>query len=279
MNFYKDDNGIWAAAMEVKPVEYPDKGSETCEVLEDNNSFWFNHRNDIICEIIKRYPHTGNFADIGGGNGFQLLSMENSLPGPDYYLIEPGYRACLTARKRGLKNVFNCNFQEFDFAGTNVQGTGLFDVLEHIPDAGAFLNELYASINPNSYVYITVPSYDFLWSDVDDYGKHQKRYNHRSLTELVEKTKFRKEYFSYFFSYLTIPSFLIRTIPYHIFGRRPDEKIIREELKQHRAPALIEKLMGYLNKYEINRLKSGKSLIQGASCILVLKKDQDEYSV
>ena len=41
----------------------------------ENNSFWFKHRNRILESIIKRYPFNGDFADIGGGNGFQLMQI------------------------------------------------------------------------------------------------------------------------------------------------------------------------------------------------------------
>src|SRR5271157_3779481 len=101
-NFVQDSNGIWVTDKQNLQVEYPESGSSNCKQEEDSGSFWFSHRNDIIYETVKQFPFGANFADVGGGNGFQVLDMQQRIPGPQYYLIEPGYNACLIAHKRGL---------------------------------------------------------------------------------------------------------------------------------------------------------------------------------
>jgi len=271
-SFSIDDNGIWVSSNDAYQVKYPEKGSQTSEILENEGSFWFLHRNNVIYEIVKRYPFSNSFADIGGGNGFQILSLKKRIPEPAYFLIEPGYNACKAASRRGLKLVYNCTFQEFDFNSNKVNGFGLFDVLEHIPDDVQFLNSLYNSMPPNSYLYITVPAHQYLWNDVDDYGKHQRRYDLDSMNRLVSKTPFSITYFSYFFSYLVLPTYLIRTIPYKLFGGRTDEQIIKAEFGLHIPNPLVTKLFDFLGSAEVNKIKSGNAIGNGASCVIVLKK-------
>ena len=273
MNDFKlDNNGIWVTSSENYQVKYPKKGSETAETIENEGSFWFTHRNGIIYETIKRHPFTDNFADIGGGNGFQILTLKNLLTGPDYFLIEPGYQACLAARKRDLSQVYNCTFQEFDFNSNLVHGFGLFDVLEHIPDDVAFLKGLYTAMPDNSYLYITVPTYKFLWNDVDNYGKHQRRYDKTAINNLISQTSFKIDFFSYFFSYLVVPTYLVRTIPYRIFGGRSDDQIIKAEFGLHKPNSVITGFFEMLGNQELNKIRRDESIAYGTSCIVVLKK-------
>jgi SAM-dependent methyltransferase len=270
--FIKDENGIWCIPGETYAVKYPEVGNQACEIIEDNDSFWFSHRNKILFEIINNLPFSNNFADIGGGNGFQILALKERIPGKKYFLIEPGYPGCSTARKRGLEDVYNCTFQKFDFNEAQVNGLGLFDVLEHIPDDVKFLNDLYDSMRANSYLYITVPAHQFLWNEVDVFGNHQKRYDKRSLTELVSKTRFTLSFFSYFFSSLVIPTYLLRTIPYKIFGRGSDEEILKKESKSHSPNPIITMALNLFNGPEVRKIRNKGSISFGASCVLVLKK-------
>ena len=46
------------------------KVNELLFSLEDN-SYWFNHRNNCICETVRNFPPPDNtIIDIGSGNGF-----------------------------------------------------------------------------------------------------------------------------------------------------------------------------------------------------------------
>lgn len=270
--FVKDNNGIWVATDQNYSLKYSKEGSEICEVLEDNDNFWFSHRNNIILHAVNAFKFSNNYADIGGGNGFQLLAIKKEIPGPKYYLIEPGYDGCMAARKRGIDLVYNCVFQEFDFKAAAVNGFGLFDVLEHIPDDEAFLNALYAAMPADSYLYITVPTYQFLWNDFDNHGQHQRRYNSRSLKALVKKTPFEVKYFSYFFSHLVVPTYLLRTLPYNIFGQSSDEEIIKKSYELNEPAPITSRVLQSLNNYELKRIKSKGKIAFGASGIIVLKK-------
>ena len=95
----RDTNGIWIDK-EASKVSYPDDGNVDCFSVEEN-SFWFNHRNDILKEAITRFPFQGNFADLGGGNGYQAKFISSNFPLAKVFLVEPGYQGCLNGIKRG----------------------------------------------------------------------------------------------------------------------------------------------------------------------------------
>src|ERR1017187_2613751 len=178
-----DSNGIFVISNLKEYISYPDNGNDECFGIE-KNSFWFNHRNNILKEILLKYPHKGNFADIGGENGYQANFIKQNFPEKEVFLIEPGYQGCLNAKKYGVENVYNIPFQKFDFIKKKIGGIGLFDVIEHIEDDVTFFKELIKKCPPKTNIYITVPAYIWLWSDTDDYAGHFRRYNSRMINEI-----------------------------------------------------------------------------------------------
>tara|TARA_B110001452_G_scaffold198329_1_gene168299 strand:+ start:11146 stop:11424 length:279 start_codon:yes stop_codon:yes gene_type:complete len=79
-------------------ISYPSEGSNNSFTLE-NKSFWFKHRNLILEKIIKRFPINGDFADIGGGNGYQLMKIAEINQLNKNILIEPSEQGCNNAKK------------------------------------------------------------------------------------------------------------------------------------------------------------------------------------
>lgn len=263
-----DKNGIWVDNTKVV-VDYPDIGNNNSFTLEEN-SFWFAHRNKVILETIKRYPFHKNYADIGGGNGFQTKFIQDNFPKSKAYLIEPGYQGCLNARKRGLSDIYNITAQNFDFKSNDVTAVGLFDVIEHIENDSKFLIQLKNKLPAGSLIYITVPTYNFLWSDVDDLGRHHRRYTIKMIKKLCLSAGVELQYASYFFSYIPPLTFFLRSIPYRINGYRGQKKILEKEDHQHNPSPFILKIFDYFQQREIKKIKHSKTSF-GASCIAVLK--------
>ena len=238
----------------------------------ENNSFWFNHRNQIIESVIRNYPFNGDFADIGGGNGYQLMKIAELNKSNKNILIEPSNQGCINAKKREIKEIHNVTFEDFDFDEYDISGIGLFDVLEHIENDFEFLSKLLNKLKKGSRIYITVPAHQFLWSDVDSYGGHFRRYNKKMVKNLTNKLDVNLEYFSYFFSYLLPISYLLRAFPYKLGKRIPKTKLISEEKKQHNPQGLTKKMFNFFEQIEIKKIEKSKIKF-GASCLFILKKN------
>jgi SAM-dependent methyltransferase len=265
----QDDKGIWIVDS-AKDISYPDVGNNDSYEIEDG-SFWFSHRNKIIAEVIEKHPFNGDFADIGGGNGFQLQNIQDINKENKNILIEPGYNGCLNAKARNIENVYNMTFEAFDFESFNITGVSMFDVVEHIEDDVTFLKNLYKKLRKGTKVYITVPAHSYLWSDVDDYGGHFQRYNCKMVNQLAKDTDFKLIYFSYFFKYLMPISYILRAIPYKLGKRMSNDQIISAETEQHEPKGVVKAIFDFFEKKEINKIKKG-AISQGASCIFVLEK-------
>jgi hypothetical protein len=78
----------------------------------------------------------------------------------------------------------------------------LLDVLEHLPDPGAFLHRLDAAFPSVHHVLVTLPARTELWSNYDTYYGHYRRYELGSLGELGAPASFELVHAGYFFHLL-----------------------------------------------------------------------------
>ena len=259
---YKD--GI-CFAQNTNKISFPKKSYQNCFQIEDN-SFWFKHRNNCIIETINNFPPPGIILDIGGGNGF--VSLEIKKNGYEVAILEPGINGILNAKKRGLKKLICANFNEIDLYPNSIPAIGLFDVLEHIEDDVEFLKKIQKSLVTGGKLYITVPAYNWLWSDEDNKAGHFRRY---TINLLKSKIGLEIEYFTYIFSILPIPIFLFRTLPTKLsLKKNESQKRIKNEHKKRNG--LTGNTLQKIWDSELKAISKQKSIPLGGSCLLVAKK-------
>jgi hypothetical protein len=95
-------------------------------------------------------------------------------------------------------------------------GIILMDVLEHIYDDTNFLKEILLKAPTGSFLFITVPSFQFLFSNHDVYLKHHRRYNRKQLLALIDSHNLYVEKCHYFYASL----FFVRLIS--LLFKKPD---------------------------------------------------------
>jgi SAM-dependent methyltransferase len=223
-------DGIWRSAS-TAPVSYPESGNRECFAIEAS-SFWFAHRNEVLLDLLRRFPPAGPLFDVGGGNGFVALALQRA--GQPVVLIEPGAQGATNARARGLANVACATFTDAGFVAGTLAAVGLFDVLEHIEDDAGFVAELARCLRPGGWLYLTVPAHAWLWSAEDRDAGHFRRYRRRTLTAVLESSGLDVAWMSHFFTWLPMPIWLLRSLPSR-FGRG-DAKRGAAIAGQHRLP-------------------------------------------
>ncbi len=267
-NIKRKENGIYYSLNQTD-ISYPEEGNQNASELEDD-SYWFKHRNEVIAGSIKKFSPTQSFFDIGGGNGFVALRLQKE--GIDVCLIEPGEHGALTAKKRGINKVICSTLENAQFEDSSLDSVGFFDVMEHIQDDDSFLASVTRFLKPNGYLYLTVPAFQFLWSDVDNYSGHYKRYTTDQLKRMLEKHGYEVKYATYFFAFLTIPIFLLRTIPAK-FGFQKDPSSVEKQKNDHKKEdGFITRLMQKSFRWEMKQVLNQKKLFTGSSCFVIARK-------
>ena len=265
-------DGIWISPA-VSAISYPEEDNNICFAVEDG-SFWFAHRNQVIVSVVRRFPPPGIFFDVGGGNGFVAKALQDC--GIDVVLVEPGKDGACNARQRGVQHVMRCTLEDARFRPGAIAAIGLFDVVEHIENDRSYLSGIHSYLVPGGRVYLTVPAFRMLWSHEDRDAGHFRRHTLSCLSSTLEGSGFAIEYATYFFSYLVLPIYFLRALPFSL-GISPRKDLKGRIDKDHRITnPLVQRVLARLNRGEIRSIGSGRRITIGASCLVVARKPVPE---
>ncbi|WP_020533531.1 class I SAM-dependent methyltransferase [Flexithrix dorotheae] len=261
-NVYMAEDGMWRTFDSAK-ISYTQNGHDLIKESEQK-SFWFKHRLNCLAIILDLFP-VDSVLDIGGGNG--EISMFFQKQGIEVVLIEPRMEGAYTAFQNGVKNVVQGSLINTGIKKNSVQGIVLLDVLEHIEKDEEFLDELFRILAPEGKLFLSVPSYNFLFSEFDKEVGHFRRYTLKKLTEKLKKTGFNIQFNSYLFHFLPIPIFLTRLF-YSSFHSRKR----RRKLGHINKEGILGKLLQLLLVPELFFIKLKMKIPFGSSCFVVVNK-------
>ena len=248
----------------LKPISYPDEGNDICYQVEDD-SFWFNHRNNCIAHLVKLYSRHSDFWDVGGGNG--IVSKRLQEEGFDTVMIEPGIKGALNAKNRGVEYIICGILEDVEF-NQFMGNVGLFDVVEHIEDDLGFLKSIKLKMRDGAHLFVTVPAYQLLWSNEDVDAGHYRRYTGKSMSKLMEKAGYKVIFSTYLFWPLPIPIFLKRTLTSLLSSKNISKDSTENE---HRTTGIMNRIVIKLLEKEFLRIKNGTKVVFGSSCLIVGK--------
>jgi SAM-dependent methyltransferase len=260
------EHGIWFSKNRSQ-ISYPEDRNVQCFTIEEN-SFWFQHRNNSLVEVMRLFPPKGTIFDIGGGNGYVSLAIKRA--GMDTVLVEPSYEGAINAHNRGLNSIICSTFEGAGFKPKSIPAIGIFDVLEHIENDHDFIRMIKTVLVPNGRLYITLPAYNFLWSIEDDHSGHYRRYTLRELTTKLESAGFEIDLKTYIFGLLPVPIFLLRTIPTKL-GFRTTSQFGRIRSEHGQRKRLLGRLVELALNLELKALRAKKTIPIGGSCLVVAR--------
>ena len=162
----------------------PNYFSELARLEEAN--FWFKSRNKLLMWAIEKYcPNFQSFLEIGCGTGYVLSGVSKRFPrstlfGSEIFITGLSFAATrLPSAKFMQMDARNIPFEnEFDVIGA-------FDVLEHIKEDEEVLLQMCAALKPEGLMLLTVPQHAWLWSPIDEYAFHERRYAAADLHQKI----------------------------------------------------------------------------------------------
>lgn len=165
--------------------------------------FWFVARNALLTWALHRYfPDAASFLEVGCGSGQVTLALQRANPG----LHVTGTDAFMEGLRIARQRVPEAEFVQADVRRLPFDAefdlVGSFDVLEHVAEHEQALDEMVRAVKPGGGVVITVPQHAFLWSAMDVYAGHVRRYSRGRLTQLLESRGLQVERATSFVSLL-----------------------------------------------------------------------------
>ena len=205
------DTGIWRANVAAGDFSYPADHNAACFRIEDD-SFWFSHRNRCITAAVRRLPPDGFILDVGGGNGYVARGLMDA--GYETVLLEPGADGAQHAKRdRRLPTVINATIAEAHIRPAVFPTSVCSTCSNTSRTIETFVGQMFDLVRPGGFLYLTVPSFNWLWSMSDVDAMHYRRYTRRSLGKVLAG-RFDVLYSTYLFQRLVPVSFLMRALPY-----------------------------------------------------------------
>jgi SAM-dependent methyltransferase len=231
---------------------------------QEEKSFWFRGRGELIAWALERYfPEARSFFEVGCGTGVVLATLRERHPALALAGGEPFAAGLETASARlpgvplyvldGRALPFEA---EFDVVGA-------FDVLEHVDEDELVLAQMRQAVKPGGGILVSVPQHPWLWSAVDEFSRHRRRYRGRELVEKVERAGFEVVRTTSFVS-LLLP--VVALSRWRDRGRRE-----YDPSTEYRLPARVDRAFGGVLGLERGLIERGVSFPAGSSLLLVAR--------
>jgi 2-polyprenyl-3-methyl-5-hydroxy-6-metoxy-1,4-benzoquinol methylase len=231
--------------------------------VEDRH-FWFGARNALIVWALGRYfPGARTMLDAGCGNG--QVARAIALARPDLRLTASEAFAeglAIAARKAPGAELVQADVRalpwehEFDVVGA-------FDVLEHVVEDGDALTQIARAVRPGGGVIVTVPQHQWLWSPLDEYAHHQRRYSRRELVSRLEQAGLRV---------VRATSFVSLLLPAMLASRRRQRGEPIDPAAEFRIPPFVNRTGHLIMRAERGLIRCGVSLPAGGSLLAIARR-------
>jgi SAM-dependent methyltransferase len=232
---------------------------------QEQRSFWFRSRNDLIDWALRTYfPDARSFFELGCGTGIVLSSLHRRRPELAVAGGEPFAAGVRIARQRmpdvplyrvdGRRLPFE---EEFDVVGA-------FDVLEHVDEDDHTLAQLFQATRPGGGLLVSVPQHPWLWSAVDEFSRHRRRYRAGELATKVRAAGYRV---------VRTTSFVSLLLPVVALSRLRDRrKVDYDPATEYRLPRALERVFAGTMSVERKLISAGVSLPAGSSLLMVARR-------
>ena len=157
--------------------------SGTKELLIDEK-YLNNYKNSIVMNILKYFKSSDKVLEYGAGVGTLARNWEVKTGiKPECLEIDSSLRSMLVDRG------FRC-YDKPESVTKTYDGIYTSNVLEHIEDDAETLRKIHGMLKPGRNLVIYVPALMCLYSELDSFIGHYRRYHKKELLEKLRKNKF-----------------------------------------------------------------------------------------
>jgi len=233
---------------------------------QENQHFWFRVRNDVILTLLQQFAsHMQSFFEIGCGTGYVMNAVAQRFPHTKIFGGELFVNGLFFAAQRIPTAEFmqiDARFMPFDAEFTVI---GMFDVLEHIVEDTQVLQSTYTALQPGGFLICSVPQHQWLWSHIDDYSKHQRRYERGELEQKMRDAGFTVKR-STSFNSLLLPVMFISRLLQRKQMSSPDG------MGEFNIPPLVNRVCEWILRIELWFIRCGINFPIGGSRMIIVQK-------
>jgi len=233
----------------------------------ESGNFWFRSRNKLILWFLKRrFRPMKTFLEIGCGTGFVLSGVRSAFPEVSLSASEIDSAGLPFVRQKvESADIFQMDARRIPFR-EEFDVIGAFDVIEHIEKDEEVLSQIYNACKPGGGVIITVPQHPSLWSEVDVFSSHQRRYTKNELVGKIQRAGFEIVETTSFVSLLLPLMFLSRLKPQY-------KKEDFDPMRELSLPRFLNWMFCWIMDFERVLIKAGLRFPAGGSLLCVGKKN------
>lgn len=170
---------------------------------------WFEAKRVYLGKILKKFAGSGRVLDVGCGTGAVLDFLKNK--GYDAVGIDNSPEAIRFCEDKNL-SVKLSSGDKIPFEDGSFDVVLALDVLEHISDDLAAVNEIKRVLKPGGFFICTVPAHQFLWSKHDEFLQHVRRYGKNGLIRTLRDGGLDPKFITYLHSAIFLPLAFSRTL-------------------------------------------------------------------
>ena len=234
---------------------------------QEAGNFWFRSRNRLLIWALKKYfPKAENLLEIGCGTGFVLSGFKQAFPhlvlsGSEVFSEGLGFAAARLPKVE----LFQMDARRIPFRD-EFDVIGAFDVLEHIKQDEEVLAQMHQATRKGGGILITVPHHRWLWSPVDEFARHVRRYETRELRDKVKRAGFSVVRLTSFVS-LLLPILIASRFKQRMTGQEVDPSA------EYNISKLLNATLEKVLDAERTAIRAGLSFPAGGSVLLVARRN------
>ena len=176
--------------------------------LEDRH-WWFVGKRLLVAALLgDLLARPGlRLLDVGCGTGGVLAGLGDGIRPVG---VDRSALALAHCRERGLVAVACASAGALPFAPSSFDVVLLLDVLEHFADEQRLLADVRGLVRAGGHVLVSVPAFQFLWSEHDEVLQHVRRYRAPELRRVLEAARLKVERITYTNSVAFPPALVVR---------------------------------------------------------------------
>ena len=260
----RDGVRLFSSEGAVSGEGFDERSFEFLPAVEES-SFWFRARNRLVVWALSKYfPDMRSMLEVGCGTGYVLGGLASAFPelrlvGGELF---PAGLVTAVGRAPGAE-LLQIDARKLPYAD-EFDVVGAFDVLEHVEEDERVLREVHRALRPGGGLLVTVPQHPRLWSPLDEFSRHVRRYRRGELLDKVRQAGFEV---------LRATSFVSLLLPALALSRlRQSRRIDLDPLAEYGGPPFVDSALAWVMSAERSMIRAGISLPAGGSLLAVAKR-------